>query len=280
MLIITSIIFSIPILFHIINIVFITTKKKLHKPSFYILFNLTISDIVSIIFLAAQCLTKENTLYLDFGLKLSGCASILSTLGITLERYIAVEYCLHYYKIVTTKRLSVFLITVWCTALSSTMAILFSSSNPEVRIFYYGYICGSLSVIACSILLVSSFWIRRIRNKHEKEIKKRNVYFGIHDERLGILANLKASIADIIKLNLITAVLIVLGVVFYLVKIHQCRMKDCTVSNVYGVLRGLYIVSNPFLYILSLRELKEQYLKSFRRQNIVSIVSDACSPKV
>ena len=81
------------LILHLANILLILLKKKLHKTVYYLLLNLSISDILLVVLLivALKCATDETLNYF-YGLRSAFfTASVLFTSGITLERYIRVS---------------------------------------------------------------------------------------------------------------------------------------------------------------------------------------------
>ena len=97
----TLIVLSLTFFLHLCNSVLIIRKRSLHKPSYYILLHLFFADIVLVFIMATRTyVSLDNevshalqTIFLN--------ASIFTTLGLTIDRYIAVQYCLRYNSIVT-----------------------------------------------------------------------------------------------------------------------------------------------------------------------------------
>ena len=112
----------------------------------------------------------------------------------------------------------------------------------------------------CSVLLVtSSLWVRLIRNRHEEAIVKQQICFGVEQERLTMLQKLSASIVDIIKLNFVTAALLILSEVIRSLLVFNVLKKAGHLVTLLGLLKLLYFVSNPVVYILSMGGLKREY---------------------
>ena len=93
-------------LLHVCNIMLIITKRKLHKPSYYQIINLSIAD------LAMAIIGFLNILLYDYtnerlSIAVDACynVSLLTTVHISIDRSIAISLCLKYFRIVTTKRL-------------------------------------------------------------------------------------------------------------------------------------------------------------------------------
>ena len=122
-----------PITVYAIILILIMRKKKLHQVRFYIIANLAFADIASLLILFSVMIIslyngrqlKENvdsisaviaksigfTLYVN---------SILTTIFLAIDRYIAVKYNFHYQSILSKRRIIFVLIISWLlSAISS-----------------------------------------------------------------------------------------------------------------------------------------------------------------
>ena len=271
-LILTCIILPVTFLLHLMNNILIISKKHLHKPSYYILVNLSISDMFLLIVVATRFsnAVDPNNFYLDFSHKVVAMASVLSTLCMTLDRYVAVVYCLRYSNIMNKSFLILLLCAVWVSSFILAMIPFLLSDEPEKRRLYGNCILVPVFIVSCIILIFASLWIRRIRNLHITNIKKRRIYFGVQEEKLSTLQNLKASILDLFKLNYVTAILLLNAEVFRMIMIYQFRSKNVPINIIVGVFSVLYVVTNPVVYIMSMRDLKKIYKEMiccFRKQD-------------
>ena len=92
----------------------------------------------------------------------------------------------------------------------------------------------------------------------------------MQEEKLSTLQNLKASILDLFKLNYVTAILLLNAEVFRMIMIYQFRSKNVPINIIVGVFSVLYVVTNPVVYIISMRDLKKIYKEMiccFRKQD-------------
>lgn len=265
-LIASCFIFPITIILHLINNVIIVYKRCLHKPAYYLLINLSISDILLIFAVIIRFTTiRDQNILLDIANKVFATSSVLTTFGISLDRYIAVIYCLRYWDIVTRQRLILVLVIIWL--LSIAIALISSLTSKEDRTFVSDCIVVPIYILVCLTLIVSSFWIRYLRDKHEKEIRKRNIYFGIEAEKLGILQSLKAIIIDLMKLNIITATFVICAEVFRVLLNYYFNRQNPIITIIKYICNIIYVITNPLVYILSMTELKKQYKKMFICRN-------------
>ena len=91
-----------------------------------------------------------------------------------------------------------------------------------------------------------------------EEIRKRRRYFGLHEEEFNILNSMAVSMRGMIKLNIVTALLVITGAV--------CRLLNLfCVPGVhklwFRVPRFLFFISNPFVYMCVMKELRNHYLR-------------------
>ena len=194
-------------------------------------------------------------------------ASLMSTFALTIDRYLAVQYALRYNNIVTIGRLLILLASVWISSaiLAATphLIVLLSSQTASSADLYEKFIHMPLYLLISVVSVLLSIWIRRIRNQHVAIIKKRNHYFGVEAEKLNVLQNLATAVWDVIKLNFVTAFLVVLANVLNIIHMYCFHGENVTLFAMLGLTRSLYALSNPIVYVLTMTELKQQYLRLF-----------------
>ena len=151
------------------------------------------------------------------------------------------------------------ILLIWTITLLFTTFPYICTSNKNIRRIIDDCIHTTLLVLSSVFLICSGFWIRNIRNIHMATIRKRNIYFGIEDEILQVLQNLVSGILDVIKLNLVTAIFIIItsiSLIFYHLRQFICKETFATISNIGRAFSSLYLVPNPAVYILSMTELR------------------------
>ena len=231
------------LLLHISNMIVIVFNRLLLKPVYCMLIHLSLCDMLTWI-----CWMLVFTFHpVPPALRIASyTASILTTVSITADRYVAVVYCLRYHEIITKRFIIVSTLLIWSISFLFVGIPLMCTTNTEIRALINDCIHISLNLFAGIILIYSAFWIRHIRNSHLTVIKKRNLYFGMEGERLNVLQNLRMAVLDVIKLNLITATLIIISnilIVFYNVPRHE------DIGDVGIFVGGIYLFSNPIVYI-------------------------------
>ena len=240
---------------HFSHIILIVLKKNLHTNAYYILMNLCISDTALILVVLLQREITEEVLeasYTSFFM-----ASILFTLAMNLDRYLKVEHGLRYNQIANKKRLLVVLIFAWIFSvlILGVAPILIFGVTKEHDVAVKG-----LSILCACALVVTSVWVKHVRNFHLAAITKQNNYFGIRGEEYHLLRNMKGKVKEIIQLSFMTAVLIISGSVLHIISYY---VKNEFLSMVRGCLNALYVITNPFLNMFVMHELRKHYLMIF-----------------
>lgn len=99
-----------------------------------------------------------------------------------------------------------FLAWVFLSLCVCLIKIRVSRTCLENRLYYA--ICITLfRAIIGIVLLLLSFFTRKIRNLHVKAIERRNSYFGIHKEKLDTLNILKKNVKETLKFNVATVLI-------------------------------------------------------------------------
>ena len=242
---------------------FIVVKKKLHKPSYYLILNLSIGDLL------LSLLSLFNILIFDYknvNLIISADAcynvSILTTLCISIDRYIAIKFCLKYYVLVTNKRLVYFLTIIWIASVMVVTIPLLEVPKFGKKIYYrrlsYDVIRYSTVLLSCIVMIVQSLYMINIRTKHIKQIRKTNIRFGIESEENTILCKLKQSMKDVLKLNIVTVILVL---PCNAVKIYSDYVVPTNrlVTLIKIGIFAIYTFSNPVIYALIMTDLRKEY---------------------
>ena len=128
-------------------------------------------------------------------------------------------------------------------------------SHSLVRIEFDIFI---VTIVTLVILIVSSIHVWKVRKTHMDAIQKRNAYFGILEEEFNILKSMKSGIHEIIKLNFITSVLVMVGAVS---RILDLLCVPGIPKIFFRLPAVVYNVTNPFVYMLIMKDLKEHYLR-------------------
>ena len=103
---------------HIISISLMVKKRKLHKPKYVFLANLSTGDILLLLLTAVKFSTSDDRIYVEILRNICATSSILTTAAMTVEKYNAVEHCLRYCAIVTWQRVKCSVLVIWLASAS------------------------------------------------------------------------------------------------------------------------------------------------------------------
>ena len=264
-----QIIFTILVIsMHISNVLFIIRKRDLHKASYFILINLSMSDLTMAITRVIIHVIQVFLMRMEYFVIISDIcyySSIFSTVLISVDRYIAIQYCLRYRKIVTKQNLGISIIISWCTSIFlklipmvETLKLKKYDSYLKIidEIIRYVFIFGSCIAIVCLSLRMF-----HIRHKHIKLILGTKTHFGVEKQKLDKLRDLKQSIKNVFRLNLATAVILISGNICRIFRSYTTSYAAYLLTVLFYI---IYFASNPFLYALIMSELREHYCITFR----------------
>ena len=225
-----------------------------------LLVNLSLSDLLA---LAFYSLEPESFQHL-FLMSVVVTSSLLSTLGISLDRYVSIKYSLRYHSIVTQKKIILFLGFSWMVStVFAAVTILLDAITVKSKCYY---ILHHLQQFFISLLLIfCAAYIRHIRNSHEKQITLRKNQFGVQAEQLNILKRLQRSVVDVMRLNCTTALIIVLGVILGAINRYSSLEGNYDLLNMLRVMYLFYLSSNPIIYIVVTSGLRKEYKRMLRR---------------
>ena len=222
-----------------------------------LLLNLSISDLISVLSIPPLESLKTNRSVTEAVSKTLYSASILFTCSMTLDRYLKVEYCLRYHSIATRKRLVLLIASIWGASIAISGV---SSLADEIGEFHGVWVYRVFCIACAFVLIFSSNWVDRVRNRHLSAIRRMNRYFGVHGEKLNLLQSMSRCIGEVMRLNIVTAVLILAASLTNLCKLYYRSILHafigCTVA---------YIMSNPVVYIIVMVDLRNHYAKSIKR---------------
>ena len=192
-------------------------------------------------------------------------SSIFSTVLISVDRYIAIQYCLRYGKIVTKQKLGISIIMSWCASIFLKLTPMVVTAKLKLHDSYFKVIDDITRYVfifgSCIALVCLSLRTLHIRRKHIKSIIGRKTHFGVEKEKLDKLSDLKQSIKNVFRLNLATAVIVISA---NICRILNSYTTSYAVYLLFVFFSVTYLSSNPFLYVLIMSELREHYYITFR----------------
>ena len=170
------------IIVNLINIYFVIKKKNLHNPGYYLLINLSVSDILRII---AACIRRihENAANLNILTHICYNSSIITTILISVDRYISIRHCLRYRQIVTNKMCVCSIIVSWCISIFLKLVPMIEPVQLRKNMRYKRTsddVIRYVVTFGSAIILVSvSLYTIYIRRKHDQAMRKIRYNVGV-----------------------------------------------------------------------------------------------------
>ena len=200
--------------------------------------------------------------------------SASATLLISMDRFIAIRFCLRYAQIMSRKTLYLMVTVGWLLSISFGMLPciidaciedIYLQGNSLTGRVIYAVVINSWFIILISI----STYIIIVRRNHAKRIEIGNVRFGVGQERIDIIKKIQRSIKDVLRLNFITVILVEL--IFVLAMVNWNETNDNMIGKVVVIIGAIYFMSNPIVYATVMSDLRKCYTKikhsCFARQN-------------
>ena len=261
-----SIAASVVVIFNIIMIMLITRRKQLQSVRFYIMVNLSVVDIITLVLAITGFITRLFTGAENFNLirvTFGGSTffnSLLTTVFLAVDRYIAVRYSLHYETMLTKRRMFLVLAFIWILS-SLTTGLQWIDVPIDTDFFRRVFIILTVLCIPLSTLLLGlSRHTNNIRKSHIKEIEKRRIYFGIESEKRDILRALKSSLKDSFRLYITTIIIMLVIAITGIIELAQCQY--------YIKIKLFFVLSHHMVNLINVsltqREIKFQFRQTLR----------------
>ena len=270
---------SLSVIAEAIMVILIIKCKKLHLTRYYIIANLCVSDVMDgIVFIyydgyliskndRLNHITKINYVFPMLFLLVAS----FNTWLIIVDRYIAVIYPLKYHIIVSRKRVLLALCLSWI--IPATILLCLLEKPKENNVWSdYRYSDMILQLIIISLLAVSTVvagrHISSISRQHNAAILSRRQYFGVVAEERSLFEKAKRSAYGMLQLSYWTVFVVVTlqtSVIIYRFASYQ-NMKYILIG-----VKIIYSASNPIIYFITQKELRNEMRRIFRcRNNVVA----------
>lgn len=250
---------------HGVNAFMIIQKRNLHNVRYVLLFNLIVSDILYAVTTVVYRILKRHYVALCI-MRTFYFLSILSTFVISLDRYVAIKYCLRYPSLASKQNLIKAIVMTWllATCIGTTPLIYrMFKKKSKGHIVLQEWLLYLTVFSVCFFLVLISLYTINIRKKHMRVIKKQRKSFEKRSEHLNSLQLLGNSVKDVFRLNLATVVLLVTQ---NLVRIFGSHL-DMPVTDAVKYFAMIYLVGNPLIYATTMAELRKHYKKLFTCSN-------------
>ena len=260
-------------------------KACLRSHQYYIICILSITDalfscniIVFAILLIADLRSENLRLVIGYLGYFLYCSSTLITGLLTLDRWIAVKYCLYYHTYVTRRKINMATLLALTFTATTLLFIFIWDKSEELSSLVWWSTKGVLiyvmtvRLVLCVCIIVTGKMTLKMRKDNEERLKRNaQLRHGVIEENLKTLQKLKRSVKDIIHLNFWTCIFIVpISTVSFLILLNfdlGLSKNDLALANVFSF--TLQSLSNPIVYATSFSKIRK-HLK-IKRKRVNSI---------
>ena len=270
---------SVTVILHVL-IQRIIRRKHLNDNQYHLIRVLSISDLFAVVAsiilnvysIFQDSTSKEMSVLLSLSIYIGLSYSLIVTLVIAVDRWIAVKWCLHYYILIRRYRINIVLVIAGVVnAVTLTFLFyIFGVSSSEIKQNFYTSFGASaylttIRIVTCIVIIVLGKWTIFLRNQSEIRLKNRTNIHGREAEKLDRTKQLKRSIKDVFKLNLWTCIfhlpLIVTAIFMILDSTLRGRLLYINV-----LATAIYKLSNPIIYLTCFSKIRKYWMSFFRRQ--------------
>eukprot|EP00111_Clytia_hemisphaerica_P013964 TCONS_00041110-protein len=264
-------------------------KIRLHTSNnYYLIRALSLADSLAIVLLIFFGLLKAldlslgatalNVILFSF-LNTSYSMSLVITMLIVTDRWIAMQFALRYHALVTKGKINIAILVSSITAFVVDITLSFSvaSGDQQRRMVpsnnYIMTLFCLLRTITCVYIIIFAKRTLRVRSQNEARIQNITNFHGAEAERLVIMKRLTRSIKDVWALNIGTSVFLLPTIVvtlFFDVSFPQ-MMNFSERLLVFAVANGIYLISNPIVYLLCFTKIRQYWYRTLiSRNNVVN----------
>lgn len=285
----TSCFLHVIILSLLIAINMVIRKACLKDHQYYIIRILSLTDalfscnvIVFSILLLADMPSENLKIVVGYLGYFLHCTSILITSLLTIDRWVAVKYCLYYRTYVTKCRINMATFLTVAFSASPLMCIFILDKSEEMSSFIWWstraviiYVTV-IRLVVCICIIVTGKLTMKIRQDNEERLKKNTqLRYGIKEENLKTLQKLKRSVKDIIHLNFWTCIFIIpISTVSILILFDinfGWSNHMLSLANVFSF--SVHSLSNPIIYAKSFSKIRRHL--TIKRKRIGSYFSSS-----
>lgn len=246
-------------------------KNRQRHPGYYIIANLSLADIMTmvtiypiIIFLTENNWLSEESIVFKFIMTFSHCTyltSLLAVLFLSIDRFVAVKYCLRYHAIVNEKFILLGIFCCWIFPLPTISILWINAVSIHEYVNRALAFITTIRIILGSDLLAVSIYTNIVRKKHIASILKTDNHFGVLKEKLDILKHLKSNLKQIFKFNVVTIVMLSIQISIEIVCSYT-SLEPKNAARLQIPLVVLLKLSNSVAIMLTQKEIRDKVTSS------------------
>lgn len=206
-------------------------------------------------------------------------SSMIVTILIVVDRFIAVKYPLRYNELVCKRRINitVSISVLFCAVVFCCLSLIDNVIRITTRNVFFAnrgtlIFLVVLRTATCITIVVMGKITIHVRDASETNIPHARNPHGVEAERLDVIIKLKRSIKDVFKLNIWTCVFLAPMIFFTLVLLFSEMSEEIFKLNFIFAL--INIISNPIVYLTCFTKIRQYWRRRwFQRGPIDSDVS-------
>lgn len=228
---------------------------------------------------------KQFLTFMTFLTYLWNTLSMISNTLISIDRWVAVKYCLRYQVLVTRKKLVTAFLSpafvnatvLWCAFyLGHVTNKILGNSMAFTNRTVIAY-SASIRTLACAIMLILGKKTIHCRQENEQRLQNLTNLHGTQAEELDKLAVLKRGIKDVFKVNFWTCIfLLPIITISFFVASETVTSRGIIFINL--ILINLCVTANPIIYSSCYGKIRNFWARSFRRQQRVQDAQQENNP--
>ena len=257
---------------------YIIYKRRLNDKQYYLIRMLSMIDSLTVVigFIVTLALSHNRYFVISWMLLLHilYTLSLVMTVFIAIDRWMAVKYALRYHALVTKGKFNAGIAVAAICSISILSCLFFIDGGNSVTMrnrFYtnkwaLSYLV-TLRVLTCVIILTLGKLTINMRNASEANRPRVENLHGTEAEKLDIIIKLSRSIKDVVKLNIWTCVFLIpmIASTFILSLDFQKREELFRLNVLFSL---VYLISNPVIYLTCFTKIRKYwYPRLLRRIN-------------
>ena len=258
-------------------------KARLHTNNYYLIRALSLADSLTIIWIIFFDILRFSgvsfnsheilSIILSSFFHSSYAISLVITMLIVTDRWIAMQFALRYQVLVTKRKINIAILISSFVLVIIYVTLLFlktddQQKHPLIRSNQYILVfLAILRLITCIYIMVFAKLTIRIRNQNEARIQNITNFHGAEAERLDIIQRLTRSIKDVWKFNIWSCIFLVPTVVVLFINIGNFQILLFS-TNV------LYLISNPIVYLFCFNQVRQYWYRALFERNSVDNIDN------
>eukprot|EP00111_Clytia_hemisphaerica_P021068 TCONS_00062094-protein len=204
----------------------------------------------------------------------SNSMSLVITMLIVTDRWIAIQFALRYHALVTRRKINIAILISSVTLIVIFISLLFCQTKQAGQIVqrnqYSLFFSGGLRSITCVYIIVFAKLTLKVRNQNEARIQNITNFHGTEAERLDIISKLTRSIKDVWKLNIWTCFFLVPRIFSSIFQVYLPIQMINDFKIFIFLPNAIYLISNPIVYLFCFTKIRQYWYRTLIARNSVN----------